>query len=95
MLVIANDYKNAEVMTSLDDINRVELFYKAYGKIDNLKSRELKILRDFCYALYNPYDLTIVREHDPEREDTIYCKYKGVLDNTIEEKTKRKVISKM
>lgn len=95
MLVIANNYIHIEAMTSLDDINRVELFYKVYSQIDNLNPRELKILRDFCYALYNPYDLTIVREHDPEREDSIYYKYKDVLDKAIEEKIKRKVTSKM
>ncbi|MCI9279337.1 MAG: hypothetical protein HFJ02_00875 [Bacilli bacterium] len=95
MLVIVNNYINAERIASLDEINRIELFYKVYSQIENLKPRELKILRDFCYALYNPYDLTIVREHDSEREEEIYYKYKDELNNVIEKKIKRIAISKM
>lgn len=90
MLVIANRYTKAEEMILLNDISRVELFYMVYNQMDHLELRELKILRDFCCALNNPYDLTIVREGEPEREDDIYYKYKNVLDDTIESNIKGK-----
>ena len=97
MILIANRFeiKEEETINSLDNINNVELFYKVYNKLDYLTSKELKVLRNFCYALYNPYDLTIVREHNIETEDDIYDKYRSILDDCIEEKTKRKIISKL
>lgn len=79
MLIIANRYTKAKEIILLSDISRVELFYMVYNQMDYLESKELKILRDFCFALNNPYDLTISRDGEPEREDDIYYKYKDVF----------------
>ncbi len=52
MILIANRFeiKEEEKIYLLDDINKVELFYKLYNKLDYLTSKELKLLRNFCYA---------------------------------------------
>lgn len=97
MIPIANRFVKTEKekINSLDDINRVELFYRVYRQVDNLTLRELKILRNFCYALYNPYDLRIATSGDKtESEDQVYRKYSNVLDNYMDEKTKRETNSK-
>lgn len=61
--------------------------------MDNLKLRELRILRNFCYALRDPYDLTITKgDQKTESEDEVYYKYSDVLDDYMEKKTKRKTI---
>lgn len=92
MILIANRFeiKEEEKINSLDDINNVELFYKVYNKLDYLTSKELKVLRNFCYALYNPYDLRILSDHNMETEDDIYKKYRIILDDCIEGKLKGK-----
>lgn len=90
MLPIANNFTRLEVPESLNDINRVELFYKVYEHIDHLTLKELKILRDFCYALNDKYDLTI--KHGIETEDEIYRKYSSELDDLIEKRAKEKII---
>lgn len=95
MILIVNRSVKAEKekINSLDDINYVELFYRVYGQVDNLPLRELRILRNFCYTLHNPYDLTIIKgDQKTESEDEIYYKYSNILDDYMEKK--RKIISK-
>lgn len=96
MLSIANRFVKAEEekINSLDDINRVELFYKVYRQVDNLTLRELRILRNFCYALNDPYNLTIIKnEQETESEEQVYYKYSSLLDDYMEKKTEEKKIS--
>lgn len=63
--------------------------------MDNLTLRELRILRNFCYTLHDPYDLTIIREEQKtESEDEVYYRYSNRLDNYMEKKAKRKTLSK-
>lgn len=93
MIVNRSVKSEKEKINSLDDINYVELFYRVYGQVDNLPLRELRILRNFCYTLHNPYDLTIIKENQKtESEDEIYYKYSNILDDYMEKK--RKIISK-
>ena len=97
MISIANRFVKTEEekLNLLGDVNRVELFYKVYRQVDYLTLRELRILRDFCYALNDPYDLTIRRGDETlESEDEVYYKYNDMLDNLMDEKTKRKTVSK-
>lgn len=96
MIIIANRFAKIEEekMNSLDNINNIELFYKVYNKLDYLTQKELKILRNFCYALYNPYNLRKLIDYKIKTEHDIYRKYRNILDNCIDEKTKRKIISK-
>lgn len=97
MVLIFNRFEKTEEekLDSLDNINRVELFYKVYRQMNYLTLRELKILRNFCYALHNPYDLTIASDYKTESEEEVYYKYSGVLDNYMEKKINRKTISKL
>lgn len=82
--------KTEEENILLNNMSYVELFYNVYKQVDYLTLRELKVLRNFCYALYDPYDLTIVSDHRAESEDDIYYKYSNLLDNYVDEKTKIK-----
>lgn len=95
MISIVNRFEklDEERIDSLDDINHVELFYKAYSQMDNLT---LRVLRNFCCTLYDPYDLTIIKNGQrTESADEVYYKYSNVLDNyIIEKKLKRKTISR-
>lgn len=90
MLPIANNFTKKESPCALDNINRVELFYKVYENIDYLTLKELKILRNFCYALEDRYDLRI--KHEVETEDEIYRKYSSELDEKLEKREKEKII---
>lgn len=96
MLLIADDHQKIEEkqLGSLENMNYVELFHRVYRQIEYLNLKELKILRNFCCALYNPYDLTINRNHEIETEEEIYYKYKNILNNVVEQKTKKKIFSK-
>lgn len=98
MISIVNRFEklDEEKIDSLDDINHVELFYKAYSQMDNLTLRELRVLRNFCYTLYDPYNLTIIKNGlQTESTDEVYYKYSNVLNNyIIEKKVKRKTISR-
>lgn len=89
MVFIKNRFTNSDQKDSLEDINHVELFHQVYNHIDELKVKELNVLRDFCYALYDPYDLRISRDNQ-EREQDIYDKYRGKIDDLIDLKTYRK-----
>lgn len=91
MKSIANHYTTIEGKTdAIDNHHHVALFYQVYEHLDSLTVRELKIVRDFCDALYNPYDLRIVTNEEIETEEKIYYQYHDILDATIEKRGKRK-----
>lgn len=97
MILITNRFTKIEEekINSLEDINYLELFYNVYRQVDKLTLRELKVLRNFCYALHNPYDLTIIKgDQKIEIVDEVYYKYSNELDGYMDKKTKRKIISK-
>jgi len=91
MFLINSRFTNLEdnQLDLLEDINHVELFHQVYNHVDELSVKELKVLRDFCYALDNPYDLRISRDNK-EREQDIYDKYRSKIDNIIDSKTYKK-----
>lgn len=78
-----------EQLNSLDNIDRVELFYQVYHHLNDLTIKELKILRDFCYALNDQYDLRISRS-DKESEQDVYYRYRSQIDDFIDLKTYKK-----
>lgn len=69
MKSIANHYPTIEGKTDAIDNQHVALFYQVYEHLDSLTVRELKIVSDFCDALYNPYDLRIVTNEEIETEE--------------------------
>lgn len=81
---------NSELSKQSKQLDNVELFYIVYNRMDDLTLKELKILRKFCYALRDKYDLTIKRDHEKESEDDIYEKYSDIIDNFIDGKRLRK-----
>ncbi len=87
MISIANNFARIDE-EMLDNINHVELFYKVYEHTDYLTLKELKTLRNFCYALNDRYNLTI--EYQTESEDEVYRKYSSSLDSLIEKRAKEK-----
>lgn len=92
MILIKNRFTNiGEEQQSdlLDNINRIELFHQVYSHIDKLTVKELNVLRDFCYTLYDPYDLRISRDNQ-ETEQDIYYQYSSKIDNFIDSKTYKK-----
>lgn len=89
MVSIANNFARID-KEMLDNINRVELFYKIYEHTDYLTLKELKTLRNFCYALNDRYNLTI--EYQTGGEEQIYQKYSSSLDSLIEKRTKGKTL---
>lgn len=50
MLVIVNNYINAERIASLDEINRIELFYKVYSHRE-LKTKRTKNIKRFLLCI--------------------------------------------
>lgn len=96
MIIIAKRLETIEEEKEIavDSRNYIKLFYRVYEQLDRLTLRELGIIRDFCYALYNPYDLTITRGDGIEREEDIYYQYKSVLDDVIEEMEKERKLKK-
>lgn len=92
MILIKNRFTNIgeeQQSDSLDNINRIELFHQVYSHIDKLTVKELNVLRDFCYTLYDPYDLRISRDNQ-ETEQDIYYQYSSKIDNFIDSKTYKK-----
>lgn len=92
MLKIVNHFSQSDSQSNEDfkQLSNVELFYKVYNRIEELSLKELTVLRDFCYALYDKYDLRITRDWEEECENDIYDKYSEVIDKILKEKTPKK-----